>query len=273
MVRHGREARVRHADRGQTRHQPDPLLLGAGAGQVGEERVLLHQREARAGVADAVRVQQPAAQRQHPGAALGVGHLERVLLVRRDPLGVGVHRLVGQLDPVRGEGPRHLRGGHRPVGQRGGRLRGEGDAGREAPHPVVHHPDRQAEGLVVAAGLQVAVPEAAVRQQRPDDPDVGMAAAEGAGAGQRGVGQRSQRQRREGLVDPAHPLDPSGLLRQLVAPIVPSRGPVRLRVCSISRGVVGVRLRVCSIPRGVVGVRLRACSIPRGVGIGSVRSG
>ena len=62
---------------------------------------------------------------------------------------------------------------------------------------------------VVAAGLQLTITEAARRLTGPLDPDVRVAAAQVTGAGQCRVGQCLQRQRREGLVDPAHPADPN----------------------------------------------------------------
>ena len=58
MRAHGGEAVVADADGGQLGLDPDPLLGGRGAGQAGEELVLLDVGQHRSGVADAGRGQQ-----------------------------------------------------------------------------------------------------------------------------------------------------------------------------------------------------------------------
>ena len=66
--------------------------------------------------------QQRLDQRQQPGLPLGLVDVERVDLVVRHPAGVGVHRLVGQLDPPRGQRLGHLRRGDGPLGEPGGAV-------------------------------------------------------------------------------------------------------------------------------------------------------
>ncbi len=186
---------------GQRRRDPDPLLDGRGAGQVGVELVLPHHGHPGLHVVDAVGGQQPprpVGEQRHlvPGR-----HRERVDRVVGDPHRVAVHRLVGPLHPLRGH--RGQRPGHRHRLLGGGRrpLRGQLDVRGEAPDAVDDHPHGQPDGGRVG---DVHDHPVAQRQRLPGDPlhpQVGVLGAELAGPAQRGVGQRGERQGPELGVD------------------------------------------------------------------------
>ena len=102
-------------------------------------------------------------------------------------------------------------GGHRrgDLGDRDGRLGhptglviGEHDAGGEAPRPVVHHADREAEVLGVAGGLEDAVAGTEVLVAVAFEAEVRVARAELLGSGQGHVAEATVRQVGEGRVEP-----------------------------------------------------------------------
>ena len=112
-----------------------------------------------------------------------------------------MHRLVGASSTRLGvERPRHLATATASLGEPDGLVRGQVDAGGEAPGAVVHDPDGEPEVLAVGDASGRASRRRRLRAD-PLDPDVGVLAAEVARPGQRGVGQRGQRQGEEGLVD------------------------------------------------------------------------
>ena len=104
------------AHRLDLRVDPDPLLGGHRAGQVGVVLVLLHLPDRGRRVVDRRALPQPLGPVDEQRRLLRDRHLERVHVVRRDPGDVGVHRLGGDLHRRAG----HLRGhlGHRDRGLR-----------------------------------------------------------------------------------------------------------------------------------------------------------
>jgi hypothetical protein len=112
-----------------------------------------------------------------------------------------VHRLGGQLHPVGVHGRGHPGDGDGLLGQSHGLRGGQDDAGGEAPGALVHHPDGEAEVLHVGERLGSGVAQADRLGADALHADVGVLAAEVDRPGQRGVRQRGQRQREEGLVD------------------------------------------------------------------------
>ena len=97
----------------------------------------------------------------------------------------------------------HLGDGDGLLGQPDGLGRGEDDAGGEAPRALVHHPDGEPEVLAVGERLGAGVAQADRLRADPLDAEVGVLAAEVDRPGERGLGQRGQRQGEEGLVDGA----------------------------------------------------------------------
>ncbi len=193
---HRLEGAAGAVDRGrlQLRVQPDPLLGGDGAGQVGVELVLLHLHHQGLDVVHAVGGQQALGPVPEQRELLRVGHVERIHLVRRDPGDVRVDRLVGQLDRLRVDRAAHLGHLDRLLGHGDRGLRGQVDAGGEAPGAVVHHPDREADVLAVAGRVDPAVAQDQVLVADPLQPEVGVLGPEIAHPLQRGVRHLPHRQ-------------------------------------------------------------------------------
>ena len=206
---HGGESMITDTDGGELGLDPYPLLGGRGAGEVGEELVLLDVGQHRVGVGDAGCGQQHLVQFQQPSGLGRFVHVERIDLVRGHPARVRVHLLVGQFDRHRRQRTGHLGGGDRALGQSGRGIGGQRDVGRETPHPVVHHPDGQAENLAVRRRLQTMITEAAVRLAQPLHPELGVPAAQFGGAGQGRIGQRRKGQGREVGVEVGHDAHPN----------------------------------------------------------------
>ena len=116
---------------------------------------------------------------------------------------LGVHGLVGQLDPLAGQ--RRADPGHRNglLGGQDRRRVGQVGRGREAPHPVDQDPHGQAGVGVVAGGRQPGVPEPDRAGADPLDPQVGVAGPEVARPRQRGVGEMAEGESGEVVVDTA----------------------------------------------------------------------
>ena len=180
-----------------------PLLAGAGAGGVGVVLLLLDVHAAALHVLDAVGGQQLLGQLDEQRRLLGVGHAERVDVVVGDPRRRRVHRLGRELDAVAVDRRGDLGDGDRLLGQPHGLGGGEDDAGREAPGALVHHADGEAEVLAVGERLEPGVAQADRLGADALDPEVGVLAAQVDRPGQRGVGERGQREGEEGLVDGA----------------------------------------------------------------------
>ena len=151
---HGVEGVGTGAHRLEAGLQPDPLLGGAGAGEVGVVLVLLDLLEERRGVVDRRALAQPVGPVDEERRLLGGGHLERVHVVRRDPRDVVVDRLRCDLDGT----ARHLGRDHRDrdrlLGDADRLLGREHDPRREAPGTAVDDPHREPEVLGVARALQ-----------------------------------------------------------------------------------------------------------------------
>ena len=110
-----------------------PLLGGRGAGRVGVEALLLDLHEARGDVVDAGRGEQRPRPVGEQGDLVGDVDGPGVDVVGRDPDRVGVHRLVGERDPLggqRGEGRGDV---ERPRAPWPPRPRGSGRRGRRSP--------------------------------------------------------------------------------------------------------------------------------------------
>ena len=189
--------------RGELRVDAHALLAGARAGGVGVVLLLLHVHAAALHVLDAVGGHQLLGQLDEQRALLAVGHPERVDLVVGDPHRVGVDRLRGQLDAVAVDGGGDLGDGDGLLGQPHGLGGGEDDARGEAPGALVHHADGETEVLAVGERLRPGVAQADRLRVDALDPDVGVLAAEVDRPGERGVGQRRQREGEERLVDGA----------------------------------------------------------------------
>ena len=102
------------AHRLDVRVDPDPLLGGHRAGQVGVVLVLLDLPDRGGGVVDRRALAQPLGPVDQQRRLLRDRHVERVDVVRRDPGDVGVDRLGRDLDRRAGHLRRHL--GHRDRG-------------------------------------------------------------------------------------------------------------------------------------------------------------
>jgi hypothetical protein len=153
-------------------------------------------------VVDAVGAQEaPGVLLQHRDL-LGRGNLERVDPVARHPGGVGVHRLVGELDALAVE--HRQRGGHvhgtaRGLGRDGGReLRVRG----ESPRAVDDHPHGQADLAADDGGLQFAVSQLDDLGAHAVKPQVGVAGPGRFGRRQCGFGELVAGQVDEVGIDP-----------------------------------------------------------------------
>jgi hypothetical protein len=188
-------------ERGELRVQPDALLPGAGARRVGVVLLLLDLHDTALHVLDPVGGQQPLGQLGEQPGLVPVRDGERVDLVGRDPLDVGVHRLGGELDAVGVHRGGHLRHGDRLLGQPDGLGGGEHDPGGETPCALVHDAHGQPQVLPVGQRLEPGVAEPDRLGADALDPQVGVLAAQVDRPGQRRLGERGQRQGEEGLVD------------------------------------------------------------------------
>ncbi len=191
--------------------QPDPLLGGPGAGEVGVVLVLLHLQQEGRGVLDGRAPQQPPRPVDQDRGLLRDRDVERIDLVGRHPGHVVVDRLRCQphrLGGHRGRHPCHL---DRPVGDRDGLGVGQHHAGGEPPGAAVDHSHGEAEVLGVPGALEHAVADAEVLRADPLEAEVGMARTVLLGAGQRDLAEPAVGERLEGGVRAAaaHAQEPS----------------------------------------------------------------
>lgn len=186
--------------------QPHPLLRRHRPRRVGVELVLVHGEQRGVHMVDAVRTEQPSTPvGEQPGLLL-VRHGERIDLVRGHPRPVLVHRLGGQLHSlVRTRGLDHLcrQLRHRDGLRRHlrGRVHRQIHARREAPCAAVYDAHRVPEVRGVRRARGPRVPQPPLRAAHPLHAEVRVVGAESPRAGQRGIGEGPQRQRREGFID------------------------------------------------------------------------
>ena len=119
----------------ERRRGAHPLLQRGGAGQVGVELVLPHDREPGLDVVHPGGEQPPRPVGQQRDL-LPQGDRERVDHVLRAPLDSGVHRLGGALDPLPGQRCQGAGDADRPLRRRRRAFRREVDVRREAPRAV-----------------------------------------------------------------------------------------------------------------------------------------
>ena len=162
-------------ERLELRLQPDPLLGGHGARQVGVVLVLVHQLQAGRRVLDGrVAAQQLGPPHEEHGLLRG-RHAERVDLVRRHPRDVRVHGLGSQLDGCGGHRRRHAGDPDRRLCQAHRLVHVDHDARREPPRAVGDDAHRHPAVGVVARALEGSVACLQVLVADPLEPEVGMA--------------------------------------------------------------------------------------------------
>jgi hypothetical protein len=184
--------------------QPHPLLGGHGAGEVGVELVLPDLHDRSLDVVDTVGGQQPLGPLRQQPDLVRVGHRERIHVVGRDPGDVAVHRFVGELDRLgvdRAADPGDL---DRLLGDPDRGLRGQVDAGGEAPGPVVHDPHREADVLALVSGIDPPVAQHQVLAADSLQPEVRVRGAQLADPAQGRVGKPSHRQLEKCGIDLCH---------------------------------------------------------------------
>jgi hypothetical protein len=161
-------------------------------------------------VVDAGRREQRGGSRGQQADLVGDVDRPRVDVVRRDPHRVGVHRLVGEGDPLGGQRGQGLRDVEGPVRRRGRRLRGEVDVRGEPPHAVAQHPDREPGGVLVGGHDHPAVAQLEVLCAHAVHAQVGVLRPAPARGVEGGVGEHGAGQCEEVLVDRVRPRAPHG---------------------------------------------------------------
>ena len=215
--------------------QPDPLLGGAGAGEVGVVLVLLHLQQVRRGVVDGgARRAAGSVQSMSSAAFSAVGtssgftsYAETQVTSSWTGSGASSTGRRGHLGGDPRDRHRGLGDPHRLVGR-------EHHARGEAPGAAVDDADREAEVLGVAGALQHAVAHAEVLVADPLEAEVRVAGAELARPLQRGVAERAVGQGGEGRVETggrgsAHAAEPIRCRGPPSGPVRTARGQARAR--------------------------------------------
>ena len=189
---------------GQRRHEPHPLLGGRRPDQVGVELVLEYLRDSGVDVIDAGGGEQPGGPVGQQRDLVGVGDVERVDVVGRDPARVGIGGLVGQFDRLAVDGlgspSRSRRPARRPARAASG-VRSTPAANPQVPSCTT----RTANPVSSSSSLPSRLPSRSRRfcDRRRSTRRSACGSPEFAGARQRGVGEGVQRQVEEGRIDVA----------------------------------------------------------------------
>ncbi len=189
------------AHRLEARLQPNALLGGAGAGEVGVELVLLNLQQVGGRVVDGRPGPQSVGPVDQESCLVGGGHLERVEVVGRDPGDVVVDRLRCELHRGAGHGGGDLRHLDRPLRDGDGRLRCQHHARGESPRPTVNDPNGEAEVLRVGGALEHPVADAELLVANAFEAEVGVARPQLLGPAERGARHRPEGQVQEARID------------------------------------------------------------------------